>query len=133
MSGSDWVDAADSASDNSDAGGDYPWSGMGARTWVLSILVGAFFGLFEAVLGQFIGAGSAVASALEAAGSAVAAAGGDVGGVVLEALSVPFDVVAELAAGLGPLAPVAVAVAWALAAAFVGLVAYIVWRLFTWI
>lgn len=129
-------DAIDDAIDGigEGSGQSFPWSDhSSARSWVLAILVGALFGLYQAVLGQFINAGGAVAGALEAAGGAVAGAGGSVGGVVLEAATVPFDVVAVLAADAGPFAPLLVVGAWALAAAFVGFLAYVVWRVFTWI
>lgn len=111
-----------------------PWSSYAsARAWVLTIVVGAVFALFEAVLGQFVSAGEAIAYALETAGGAFSSAGATVGDVVLGVYAIPFDLAAGLAANAGPFAPVLVAVAWALAAAGVGLLAYIMWRLFTWI
>lgn len=115
-------------------GGDevglFPWSdATSAKAWVLTIMLGALFSLWEAVISGFLAAGAAARNGLESAGSNVLEAGGSIGGKVLVVVEMPFELLESAAAGAGPLAPIVVVVSWALAAAFVGAVVYAIWRM----
>lgn len=131
MSGEDLSDVEDEVPDPTATARTSLWKDP--RKFILTVLVGALLGLFEAILGQLFGAGAAVRQALEEAGVSVMGALGDVADLVLRMAAYPFGALETVAASAGPLAPLAVALLWAILTAAVVAGLYVLWRVVTWI
>lgn len=102
------------------------------RSYIVGIVVGMLFGLFEAGLESLLLAGGAVRDALANAGDAGLEATGSVGETVIDLVELPFGTLETLAVSSGPLAPLVVAITWAVVAALVGALIYGLWRLLPW-
>lgn len=129
------------SSDGSSTSGDGSGSGgadkaeilKNPRNYVLGVIVGAIFGLVEALFGAYITAGQQARMALTDAGSAIRNGFDDTGSALLDALGVPFEVLATLAASTGPAAPFVVAIGWFVSGAVVAGILWGIWRVLRWL
>lgn len=103
------------------------------RNYVLGVIVGAIFGLVEALFGAYITVGQQARQAATAAGSAIRNAFGNTGSALLNALGIPFEVLATLAGSAGPAAPLVVALGWFASGAVIAGILWGTWRVLRWL